>query len=1064
MDEDKTHPDDLIWFLQERAKELNCLYEIEELLNKPDADIDEVCRGIVRAIPPGWQYPDNCVAKITIEGRTCTSPNFRETPWVQSADIVIQGQVVGNVSVYYLREMPRADDGPFLKEETRLLDTIVDRVGHFIQYNRMKQVFHEYQTARKSLSEHKVEEWRVALNLLRRTDHDLFLNIARRMLNFLCWSGAAEAERFLQRPPVDVCDTGNAGAGDDNRPYQKSVLVLTDGLSDEIFAIASRHLTSEQIFSSIQRWIREERLGFLAQLVNQNLPLARVIDAVRRYHHIAPEGIGLPPATKRGVQVSLIRRFLSDQPQFINNAIRFVEIDDFYDILDRILYSPESQGKLGGKSAGLFLAERVLKKTGTKSPHLSDIKIPKTWYITSDGLLSFLSHNNLSEVVEQKYKDINQVRLEYPHIIQSFKNADLPTEIVQGLSMVLDQFEQCPLIVRSSSLLEDRSGSSFSGKYKSLFLANQGSKPERLEALSDAIAEVYASVFSPDPISYRMERGLLDFAEEMGIMIEEVVGTGVGDYFLPAFAGVAFSRNEFRWSPRIKATDGLIRLVLGLGTRAVDRTSDDYPVLIAPGQPNLRVNVTTDEIVRYALRRADVINLKTNTFETVEVKELLKNAGSDIPGIDKIVSVFDGEQIRKPIGKSVDFDKDDVLVTFDGLVGDTHFIDRLQSLLTLLETELGMPVDIEFACDGQDFYLLQCRPQSYVEGSRPTPVPRDIQRKRILFTANRYVSNGRVPELTHIVYVDPRGYDEMSDLASLTAVGRAIGRLNKLLPRRKFVLMGPGRWGSRGDIKLGVKVTYSDINNTALLVEIARKKGNYLPDLSFGTHFFQDLVEAEIRYLPLYPDQEKTIFNETFFKRADNILADALPEFRYLSNVVKLIEVPRATDGLILRVVMNAEIDQAMGYLDEPSTETQPPAVSRDFGEKQSENFWAWRLEMAEHIASQLDPERFGVKGFYVFGSTKNATAGPGSDIDILVHFQGTEEQHADLLLWLEGWSLALDEMNYLRTGYRTGGLLDVHIVTDEDIAQKTSYAAKIGAVTDPARPLEMMRRQRAME
>ena len=415
--------------------------------------------------------------------------------------------------------------------------------------------------------------------------------------------------------------------------------------------------------------------------------------------------------------------------------------------------------------------------------------------------------------------------------------------------------------------------------------------------------------------------------------------------------------------------------------------------------------------------------------------------------------------MRKPVGKNIDFDRDDAVVTFDGLISDTHFIDQVQGLLTLLEDKLAMPVDIEFASDGRDFYLLQCRPQSYMEGSRPAPIPKDIQKKRILFSANRYVSNGRVPDITHVVYVDPLSYDELSDLASLTEVGRAVGRLNKLLPRRKFILMGPGRWGSRGDIKLGVKVTYADINNTALLIEIARKKGNYLPDLSFGTHFFQDLVEAEIRYLPLYPDQQGTIFNEAFFRRADNILPDVLPEFRSVSNTIKLIEVPRAAGGLILRVLMNADLDQAIGFLTEPSVETRSSLASKDYGEKQSDNFWAWRLEMAEHIASQLDPERFGVMGFYVFGSTKNATAGPGSDIDILVHFQGTEDQHEELLLWLEGWSLALAEMNYLRTGYRTDGLLDIHVVTDEDIAQKTSYAAKIGAITDPARPLQMMKR-----
>ena len=191
--------------------------------------------------------------------------------------------------------------------------------------------------------------------------------------------------------------------------------------------------------------------------------------------------------------------------------------------------------------------------------------------------------------------------------------------------MVVDDFKDRPIIVRSSSLLEDRVGSSFSGKYRSLFLANQGSTQERLDALRDAVAEVYASTFEPDAIGYRSERGLLDFAEEMGVMIQEVVGNRVGDYFLPAFAGVAFSLNEFRWSPRVKREDGLLRLVPGLGTRAVDRTSDDYPVLIAPGQTDHRVNVTADEIVCYAPKKVDVINLRTNSFETIGIRDLLSS-------------------------------------------------------------------------------------------------------------------------------------------------------------------------------------------------------------------------------------------------------------------------------------------------------------------------------------------------------------------------------------------------------------------------------------------------------
>jgi pyruvate, water dikinase len=261
-------------------------------------------------------------------------------------------------------------------------------------------------------------------------------------------------------------------------------------------------------------------------------------------------------------------------------------------------------------------------------------------------------------------------------------------------------------------------------------------------------------------------------------------------------------------------------------------------------------------------------------------------------------------------------------------------------------------------------------------------------------------------------------------------------------------------------VKLGVAVTYSDINNTSMLVEIARKRGNYVPDLSFGTHFFQDLVEANIRYLPLYPDDAGILFNEHFLTKAANILPKALPEFAFLKDTLRVIDVPRSAQGRVLKVLMNADLDEAIGVLAEPSVSTELRAEQKRLTPaSQVEDHWRWRFQMAERIASLIDADAYGVQGFYLFGSTKNATAGPSSDIDVLVHFRGTDRQRECLQEWLNGWSLSLDEQNYLRTGYRSGGLLDVHIVTDQDIAARAAFAAKIGAITDAARPLALKKR-----
>ena len=197
-------------------------------------------------------------------------------------------------------------------------------------------------------------------------------------------------------------------------------------------------------------------------------------------------------------------------------------------------------------------------------------------------------------------------------------------------------------------------------------------------------------------------------------------------------------------------------------------------------------------------------------------------------------------------------------------------------------------------------------------------------------------------------------------------------------------------------------------------------------------------------------------FNEAFLTRSSNLLAELLPEFETLSDTVHVIDVPRVADDQVLYVLMNAELDEAVGVLTDATEYVDQDAEGRQPVSSPDGQDWRWRARMAESVAARLDPARFGVKALYVFGSTKNATAGPASDIDLLVHFTGTDKQLRDLEQWFEGWSLSLSEINYLRTGYRTDSLLDVHIVTDADIANRTSYAVKIGAVTDAARELPL--------
>jgi len=1035
--------DKLIDTLEDRVKELNCMFELEEVLSSPELSVQDTLQQIVNCLPSAFQFPDICHAKIVYRDQDFTTDNFVDSQWSIWEDITIQGRQIGGLYVTYDKEKPEAEIGPFLVEEQQLLNSAASRLAHHLMYQRLKMVFNKWDEDKPGEKGKKPGEWSIILDLLRRTDIDLFVRISRKMLNFLVWNGISEAEDLLQMFNPHTGYNQEEVTGEANAPLQKRAFGDINSLSKEIFQVAGAHLSNSEILENIQKWMQEAKTSFLVRATARtDSSLSDIARAIHQYYQLNPEGMELTPSARIGVRAALIRHFFSDQLEFVNIAKNFVRVLDFNDLLKRMIFPIGSYGKLGGKSAGIFLANRVIQSSEFADGILKDIKIPKTWYVSSDVMIHYMHYNNLEDMMEQKYKPVEDVRKEYPQAVQLFKNSHFSEDISKGLSVALDDFDDSPLVVRSSSLLEDRLGSAFSGKYKSLFLANQGSKVERLEALQDAIAEVYASTIGPDPIEYRAERGLLDFHEEMGILIQEVVGKKVGHYFLPAFAGVAFSNNEFRWSPRIRREDGLIRMVPGLGTRAVDRVSDDYPILIAPGQPGLRANVSQDEIVRYAPAKVDVINLNSRKFETKDIQSLFRHFGAEYPMIEKVVSVFEHNNLRKP-GFNTDFKNEDLVVSFEGLFSQTQFVKQMEVMLKELQGKLAVPVDVEFAHDGDDFYLLQCRPQSYSRDNAPAEIPVNISIEQQVFSANRYISNGRVDDIQYIVYVIPEQYNELSSLEDMKKIGRCVGKLNKILPQRKFILMGPGRWGSRGDIKLGVNVTYSDINNTAVLIEIARKKGNYVPDLSFGTHFFQDLVEASIRYLPLYPDEEQNVFNDDFLLGVPNSFAELVPEYAHLSDYIKVIDLAKEKDGLSMSILMNGEINLAAGIL---RTEGDSTLSIQYTNEGQSDcggDHWKWRLHMAEEIAAQLSAKKFGVNKVFLLG----ITAKPASDIDLAVNFTGTDDQKKQLDYWFNGWSLALDEMNFMRTGFKAGGLLDIYYVDDKTAETEQTIAAEFDIV-----------------
>jgi pyruvate,water dikinase len=1045
MDEKNIEPmnGNMMHELKERVKELNCFYRITRIVNDSKLSIEEALQKIVELIPPAWQFPDiTCVRIVLDKRKEFKTENFKKTKWTLESNLVIDEKKIGTLEIYYLEEKPSSDEGPFLKEERRLIDAISGVVGKFIEERRIKEELdqqrrrldlvekimkaEEKDTVAKTKIPEKRHDWEVILDLLVKTDPRTLLRITRKMTYYLYRIENEKVTNLLNKiAPSFDSDSSAIDWRGIHMPNQRQDLNALVTIQKEIFEIAKESIPAEDISNLFANWMKQDKARpLLLQSQKTGIPLVEIAAELNRFFDQPDAEITISPEDQMSIKTALIRRFFTERLEYVNVAKMFFDVADFDFLLEHVVGPAQGTGKLGGKSSGVLLAQKIIEEEMKKDDVLKDIAFPKSWYITSDSILSFIHYNDLDEVSHVKYLDPIEIRQEQPFLEQIFKHSSFPYEIVEGLRRIIRDFKDRPIIVRSSSLLEDSFGYAFSGKYKSLFVPNLGTEEERLHALMDAIAEVYASTFSPDPIEYRRERGLLDFNEEMGILIQEVVGTQVGPYFMPTFAGVAFSRNEFRWSPRISREDGMIRIVPGLGTRAVDRMGNDYPILISPKRPSLQVNPLVEEKIKYSPRFMDLINLETGMIETVDAVKFFREHSDEFPKLSDIVSIHESGRLYPP-NALFNPEKADMIVTFANLFEKSDFLEKIKRILFLLEEKISTPVDVEFACDGKNLYILQCRPQSQSQGIERKPVPKDIPDDRKLFSTKKYVTTGQIENIEYIVYVIPEEYTNLTKREQMQKVAKIICELNAKLPKRKFILMGPGRWGSKGDIKLGVPVRYGDINNTAMILEIAKEKGGYTPELSFGTHFFQDLVESNIRYLPLYPDQEEDLFNEKLLLESENKLTDVLPSYKNFEDVVRVVKVSEIIPGGTLAVVMDGEANEALAYL--------KPA-----------DHLTWRTQKIEEIAQALDPGLYGIQGMYLIGSTKDGSAGPTSDIDLLVHFKGTEEQKDKLMVWFDDWGKKLAKENKERTGFATEGLLDVHIITDEDIKKKSSWASHI--------------------
>ena len=546
------------------------------------------------------------------------------------------------------------------------------------------------------------------------------------------------------------------------------------------------------------------------------------------------EEISSPGAKKKKMLDKLLRIMIARDRKILSLAAANFALEDLINIKSRMV----GTGFIGGKTVGMLISRNML--LNDRACDWKNIFEPHdSYYVGSDVYYSYIVENGwwrlrMQQKTKEGYFDAAAV------LREKMLHGAFPDEIMEKFQQLTEYFGTSPIIVRSSSLLEDSYGNAFAGKYESIFLPNQGPPEQRLMQFMNAVRRVYASTMSEDALAYRRQRGLDMLDEQMALLVQRVSGSYREHYFFPDVAGVGVSYNTYVWNGDMDPEAGMLRLVFGLGTRSVNRVEGDYPRIAALDEPLLKPHEDMDDMRKFSQHDVDVINVKENAFQTVPLRKLIAEGLE--AGMEKLA-------VRDRGTDASAGNKDPFwIMTFDKLLSEGRFTDCMRRMLKKLEKEYKYAVDIEFTVNFTDdgdirINLLQCRPLQTIGMGKKVELPENIPRKDILFSTEGYFFGGNISQpIRRIIYVHPEKYIALG-LSDKYEVARNVGRINRATGGKDempTMLLGPGRWGTTTP-SLGVPVTFAEINHMTVLVEIAFPGGNLMPELSFGTHFFRTL-------------------------------------------------------------------------------------------------------------------------------------------------------------------------------------------------------------------------------
>ncbi|MGQ9663318.1 MAG: PEP/pyruvate-binding domain-containing protein [Kiritimatiellia bacterium] len=581
----------------------------------------------------------------------------------------------------------------------------------------------------------------------------------------------------------------------------------------------------------------------------------------------------------------ILRMMISRDEAVLRLAERYLTLEDLLQVRRRMI----GTGLIGGKAVGMLLARAILRAA---DPSWNDLlEVHDSFFVGADVFYTYLVQNGCWWMI-QKCKSSEGVSEETETARRRILAGEFPEYIVSQFADMLDYFGQSPIIVRSSSLLEDAFGNAFAGKYESVFCANQGGPHKRLEDFLSAVRVVYASMMSEDALSYRAERGLLKHDEQMALLIQRVSGATYGNLFYPQVAGVGFSFNPYVWHESIEPEAGVLRLVFGLGTRAVERSDNDYTRIVALNAPSRRPESSLEEVRLYSQHRVDVLDLEANQLVSTRFEDVIEKS-PDIP-----LELFVSENVSCSSVREKGSDRAGRvwLLTFDRLLRDTPIVSDMRRMLATLEAAYGTPVDIEFTINFQDaqtyrINLLQCRPLQVQRVGTLAMMPEHVPESEILLRSHGpVIGKSCIRRIDWFVYVVPTVYGQLPD-RDRYQIARLIGEITRhpSLASGTIMLLGPGRWGTSTP-SLGIPVTYAEISRVSVLCEIVAMRDDFVPDVSLGTHFFHELVEMDILYLALLSNRPENIIHREFFEGTPNFLPTILPECANWGHVIRVLD------------------------------------------------------------------------------------------------------------------------------------------------------------------------------